>query len=62
MVRYSDFKHHSRRRFDRFLEAMREERGVAAIHDAVIVGESRIHHWTDDDLAFHSDRTLLDSG
>ena len=37
-----------------------ELHGLAAVDDAVVVGQRHVHHRTHDDLAVHGHRALLD--
>src|SRR3954452_14564797 len=46
--------------FDAFLDADQEGDRFLAVHDAVIVGQSEVHHRADLDLAADDHRTLLD--
>ena len=45
---------------DQFLDAHQELHRLAAIDDAVVVGEREVHHRADHDLAVERDRALLD--
>src|SRR5579859_4506236 len=53
------FQQHSRRGFDRVLDALEERHGFAAIHDAMIIGQRHIHHRADHHIAFARDRAVL---
>ncbi|KAH3664259.1 hypothetical protein OGAPHI_004611 [Ogataea philodendri] len=39
----------------------RESNGFSTVQHTVIVGQSNVHHWTNLNLAVHSNRTFLDS-
>src|SRR5262249_40286800 len=45
---------------DQLLDAHEEAHRFTAVDDAVIVGQSGVHHRTQHDLAIDADRTLLD--
>ena len=55
----SHFQQHPRRVFDRFFDALEERDGLAAVDEAVVVGEGDVHHRADDDLAFAGDGAVL---
>jgi len=45
--------------FYQFLNPYKKLHGLATIHDAMIIGERDVHHWSDRDLTIDNDRSLL---
>ena len=56
----SDFQHQPFGVLDALLDPDQEADGLAAVDDAVVVGEGQVHHRPDDDLVVDGDRPLLD--
>src|SRR5262245_14807243 len=56
----SGLDHECRRLLDELFDPDEESDGFAAVDDAVIVCEGRVHHGAKNDLTAHANRTLLD--
>ena len=55
-----NFNQHARRILNSFLNPFQEAHGFTAIHDAMIVRQGDVHHWTDEDLPFARNGPFLD--
>src|SRR5271157_3439961 len=56
----SDAQKEARGILDLLLHLDEERHGLAAVDDAVVVGQGDVHHGPDDDLAAYGDRPVLD--